>query len=390
MNALGASPKLVQIMGLMRLFCGTNWRMTMALGWLGYACAAPAPTSRRPVTYFEPSDSKQAAGLEEAHAAEANPPLGPVGCGESRGQLFDGNAPWNTPITSATLAADSAAVVQFLERSHRSTQRFRIDFSFAVLTARASEPLRPFTPNDAHYLPDCDTDPMPVPATGRIEGEEGFQCTQDGDCHLLVHVPETCQLYEMHRANITSAGFAGGCQVHWDTRMQFGIEGRGFDCTSADASGLPITPLLFSPADIASGRISHALRLVLPNSLIRHRAYVPPASHSTGPTSGPGDAPAYGSRFRLRADYDPSRLSGGAQVVARALQEYGMILVDGGSVSFTTLSDRESPLKWDEVQFGARSLESLRWTDFELVQAAAAPRVWRGECTRVQQSLPSL
>lgn len=362
-----------------------NWRMVWMTSALAVACAAPPPSSRRPTTYYEPTGTNQTVPKVDNVAAPnvEGPALAEGGCGELPGQMFGPNAPWNTPINSATTAADSAVVVGFLEQNHRSAQRFRTDFSFVVLNAPASEPLRPFTPNDGHYTPDCDTDPMPVPASGRIEGEDGFQCNHDGDCHLLVRVPETCQLYEMYRANVTASGFSGGCQAHWDTRRAFGVEGRGYDCTSADASGLPITPMLFSPTDVASGRINHALRLVLPNALIRRRVYVPPATHSTSPTTGPDDAPPYGARFRLRADFDTSRLTSGAQVVARALQEYGMILVDGGVVSFTTVSDRESPLKWDDVQFGARSLENLRWADFEMVQPASPPRVWRGDCQRV-------
>jgi hypothetical protein len=60
-----------------------------------------------------------------------------------------------------------------------------------------------------------------------------------------------------------------------------------------------------------------------------------------------------------------------------------MIVVDGGNVSFTTISDRQSPVKWDTVGFGARSLEILKWTDFQMIKPAAPPRAWRGMCERV-------
>src|SRR5690606_274634 len=101
-----------------------------------------------------------------------------------------------------------------------------------------------------HFTPDCDTVSIPVPAGGRLEGEDGYTCTGGGDCHLLVRVPETCELYEMWRMNATPNGLSGGCLAVWDMRMKFGLDGRGQGCSSADAAGLPIAPLLFSATDL--------------------------------------------------------------------------------------------------------------------------------------------
>jgi hypothetical protein len=354
-------------------------------------CGAPQPTSRRPPIYFAPTGTV-AASLSGESSGDAAPkvdsPVSAASCPNAKGQLFAATAPWNQAVTGAAVASDSGVVIQYMDEHHHSNQRFRTDFSFVLLEADASEPLRPFVPTQDHYLPDCDTYPMPVPVGGRIEGEVAFECVHDGDCHLLVHVPESCQLYEMYRANIKDGVFSGGCLVRWDTRMSYGDSGRGFDCTSADASGLPIAPLLFSPTDVASGRINHAIRLILPNALIRQHVYVPPATHSSRPTSGPEGAPPYGARFRLKASFDLSRFTSGALVVAKALQEYGMIIVDGGNVSFTTLSDQESLLKWDEVGFNARSLDSLRWTDFEMVAPNNPPRYWKGGCESPVMAVP--
>lgn len=350
------------------------------------ACRTPQPTSRRPIAYYAPAPRTATAAAEQVATSVVFPDPSTAepteGCNEAPGQLFPPSAPWNQPVAGAAVAPDSTLVVHHLEEHHRTPQRFRTDFSFVVQRARASEPLRPFTPNRDHYLPDCDVEPVPVPSGGSIEGADSYQCLHGGDCHLLVHVPEQCALYEMYKADITNTIFSGGCLVRWDTRKVFGTSGRGVDCSSADASGLPITPLLFTPSDIAAGRINHAIRLVLPNSLIRHRMYVPPATHSTTPTAGSSEAPPYGARFRLKADYETSRLPAGAAVVARALQEYGMIVVDGGEVSFTTVTDRNSPLTWADVDFGARSLESLHWTDFEMIAPSGTARLWQGMCER--------
>lgn len=362
---------------------------------LAWACQHPQSTSRRPLRYYEPTGSHVLAAsaqpeqellssLTEPPSADGDPNRTSLTgkCEFAPGQVFAATAPWNQRVDATPVSAESNAVIGFLSAQHTSAQRFRTDFSFVVQEATADTPRHAFVPTEDHFSPDCDLVRVPLVRGGRIEGESGTACTQDGDCHLLVHVPETCQLYEMWRANITNKGFAGGCLAVWDTRMDFGGDGRGVDCTSADASGLPITPLLFSANDLVKGSINHALRLILPNKLIRRHIYVPPATHSTGPTSGPREAPPYGARFRLKASVDVSRLSKGAQVVAAALKHYGMIVVDGGEVSFTAMSDQETTAKWSDTGFGARALESLRWSDFEMLRPPGPQRLWQSTCSR--------
>jgi hypothetical protein len=60
--------------------------------------------------------------------------------------------------------------------------------------------------------------------------------------------------------------------------------------------------------------------------------YVHPASHAGGPSNSNTLSIIYGAHLRLRADYNLSSLSAPAQVVARALQKYGMLLADGGTL----------------------------------------------------------
>jgi hypothetical protein len=368
----------------------TSSRLRPFARWLAVVglltgCAEPRPpTHRKPSAYYQPAAPSIAVANEAVTPIPTDQllePSTPTTCDFAEGQLFHPTAPWNTPVDALPTATDSFAVTQYLHDNHTASGRFQTDFSFVVQPVTTNVPLRTFTPTEDHYLPDCDIGPLPVPQGGRIEGESGYECKSKGDCHLLVHVPEQCKLYEMWRANVVGNTLFGGCMVEWDTRMNYGTTGRGKGCTSADASGLPITPLLFTPEDLLHGRINHAIRLVLPNSLIRRHVYVFPATHSTPPTSGPAAAPPYGARFRLRADFDTSHLSSGAKVVAAALKRYGMILVDGGELSFTTVSDRERSVKWSTVEYSAKSLTSLRWTDFELVEAG--PRItWTGECVR--------
>jgi hypothetical protein len=246
---------------------------------------------------------------------------------------------------------------------------FQIDFSIDVLRAGDGTTKRSFEPTDDFYDPDCDPASIPLPVGGNIEGEDGYACTSDGDCHLIVHAPGEDRLYEMWRADVRGGDFNGGCLAVWDTSRVYPAEGRGEQCSSADAAGFPIAPLLFSADEVAAGEIAHAIRFILPNDRIR-RGYVRPATHGTD-TTGDADAPSYGVHLRLRADYPLESLPGdGARVVARALQRYGMYHADGGNIALTAQSDRHTTATWGGL-LEPRDLADLRVEDFDVIDHGA-------------------
>ncbi len=305
-------------------------------------------------------------------------------CGNRPGQLFPPDAPWNTPVADAPLDDESDAIIAYLQNNHDTGTRFQTDFSIRVLHATDETPHREFTPTDEFYGNECDPAPPPVPEDGALEGESGYACESDGDCHLIVVDHDECRLYEMWRADIRGDEFNGGCQAIWEIDRTYGPEGRGDYCTSADAAGLPIAPLLATADEVFSGEVRHALRFILPNAHIRDDVFVRPGTHSTNAASGPADAPPYAARLRLRADTDLSGLSTGAQVIAQALQIYGMILADGGNLTFTMLSDEDTERSWDEAELTPQDLKSLSWSDFEVVELGERISYSAGDCTRSQ------
>ncbi len=307
-------------------------------------------------------------------------------CGNKTGQLFPPGSPWNTPVDSAPLDSESSTIIGYLAANHTASARFQITFDFNILYADASTAHRSFSKTGDFFSPDCDPAPIPVPAGGRLEGESDYACTSNGDCHLTVIDGSACRLYEIWRANITggtaTGTFSGGCLAIWDLANVPPPTGRGDFCTSADAGGLPILPLVFTADEVAAGTIDHAIRFILPNNLIRAHIFVRPGTHSTSATSGPPATPPYAARVRLKASKDISGLSAGARVVARALQKYGMILADGGNVTFTAATDDLTTHKWSEVGMSASSLTSLSWNDFEVVQLGARIDDRTGSCER--------
>jgi serine/threonine-protein kinase len=279
---------------------------------------------------------------------------------------------WKRDISQAPVDPQSSTIIANLAAAGGfGNGRLQIDFSIAVLTSDASTPYQSFTPTGDFYSPDCDLAPVPVPSGGALEGESGYSCVHDGDCHLIVLDQPTNVLYEMWRADITNGVFSGGCLAVWSLDRVYPPSGRGEQCTSADAAGLPIAPLLFTADELAAGVINHAIRFILPNSRMQAGVYVHPATHAGAP-SGQG-MPPYGARFRLRANYPVSSLPDeGARIIARAMQKYGMILADGGNIALTAADDRFTTAKWSDVlPSGPTGLAAIHVTDFEMIVAGS-------------------
>jgi hypothetical protein len=186
------------------------------------------------------------------------------------------------------------------------------------------------------------------------------------------------KLYESYQTDYVSNAITSGCGIVWDTSKVYPPDGRGDQCTSADAAGLPAGALAFSADDLAAGHIDHALRVTLPNSRIREWVFVHPATHSTGNAYGvsgstdgasaPSPAPMYGARFRLKQSFDITPYSAGAQVILTALKRYGMIVSDGGDMAITAANDADTIHKYSEFNLNPdTSLSSLAVTNFEIV-----------------------
>ncbi len=290
---------------------------------------------------------------------------------------------WRQDVSQALPPADSQAIIGWLaNQGGWGSGTMRIDFSMEVLHADGSTPRLAFAPTGDFFAPDCDDVPVPVPVGGALEGESGYECTADGDCHLLVVDDPGRRLYEMWRANIVDSTFTGGCLAVWELGFPYGPEGRGEQCTSADAAGFPIAPLLFGPDEVQAGVIDHAIRFILPNPRIRAGVYVKPATHAGSP-SGPVAAVPYGARLRLKASYNLSDITNvNARVIAQAMQTYGIVLADGGTIALTAQSDRFTTAKWATLGIDGYSLSDLDVTDFEVVDTGE-PIMLDYNCVRV-------
>jgi hypothetical protein len=350
----------------------TGARGIVVLAWLALGCgSSDGPVSHDAGVATGGATTADATADRAVSAGEA----GPV----TTARLFPESAPWYRDITAVPADVESPAMIAALTAAGGFGE-FLIDFSFEVNTASATDPIVSLTPGPNFSTPDCDRTPVPLPAGGAVRDEAGYECTKNGECHLVVLQPSAHRLYELWKASMQGGVLTAGCLAVWDTSRVYGPAGRGTDCASADTSGMPIAALLFTADEVAAGEIPHALRLSLPVDRIRPAVYVAPATHaSRSPTGGPSGLPL-GARLRLRPDFPTEGLSQGAKVVVRALQRYGMLLAEGGPRPLTARSDRSTTAHWAGL-LGDRDLAALKPADFTVVEGGARVR-YAGECDR--------
>jgi serine/threonine-protein kinase len=301
----------------------------------------------------------------------------------SAASYFPPSIYFNVAIDGAPLDPQSATIISALAGrggwGHGNV--FQIDPSIDVYYADASSKYVPFDGSDA-TAPDSDiptTVPLDPSKPIGFESSTGY-ASDGGDSHYLVMDLMHRQLIELDQADyntsipgkLTTVG--GGSVAIWSFDKAYLGSLRGDVCTSADASGGMMAPLLFTAEEVAAGHIDHAIRFILPNDRIEWHEFVRPATHATGQDKtmtgwATSNGVPYGARFRLHAGYDISGLKPGAQVIAKALKKYGMILSDGGEIALSAKSDQYSMTKWSGL-LDVTDLSALKVTDFDMVAAS--------------------
>ncbi len=297
-----------------------------------------------------------------------------TGAGQPGG-LFEAPEPWTKDVSGLPPDPRSDAIIGTLESlgGWGNGNVLQIDFSIALLFADAATPRQTITgdPNGYCYgAPDCDPVPldMPLPPGGNTEGSADYTCDpSSADCHVLVVETDEKKLYELYNATQAGSAFTALGAFVWDLTKAYPDNGRGEQCTSADAAGFPIAGLLPTADEVAAGEVSHAIRFILPNARMKDGVYVHPASHAGAPSAPDADAPPYGVRFRLKASFDESGFNDAERVILRAMKTHGMLLSDGGNIALTFADDRLSEAKWADLGIDAFSFTSLQVSDFEVV-----------------------
>ncbi len=207
---------------------------------------------------------------------------------------------------------------------------------------------------DNNYGNESDPGPYPIPLTAPIEGNG------TGDSHVLAVDIDNKVLYELYNASAGAAGWEASGGVTWDLKIN---DTRPSGWTSADASGMPMLPLLVRYDEVLKGAIDHAIRVTLSNAKTM-KAYTSPASHWSSGSNTNADAPTpYGMRLRLKASFDIGSFSKTNKVILTAMKNYGLIFSDIGSDFFISGAPDE---RWDNDDLS--QLKKITAANFEVIQ----------------------
>jgi autotransporter passenger strand-loop-strand repeat protein len=376
----------------------------LSWGWKG-GSGRRRPTLRRPIRRSAPALE----GLEER--------LVPTLMGQ---QLFPSDNPWNQNIANAPVAANSASIIANIGASTRLTP------NWGAADPTSSNPLYGMPINIVHgnstarvnviidnYPGESDLVSVPIPTNAVIEGDfqngpnmngGGYNAGQRGDSHLIVWDEDTNTAYELYgvsRPNDptlfpntsfvelpkTDTAWHAAQETVWNMNTD---TFRTLGATSADAAGLSILAGLARPDEAlpvsqgGQGTINHALRVTLPGGEVNPQ-YVYPASHVVSESQASNKIPLGG---RLRLEDTPaidaliSNMPPESQALARAMQQYGLIVADIGSAMYVsgassltdTVDTPNTNLTWNLNDiFAANGLESLNAGDFQVVDLT--PRV---------------
>ena len=228
--------------------------------------------------------------------------------------VFPADNIWNTRVDS--LPVDPMSATWMSKMNSASTNLHpdfgRSPYGFPVAFVTNAHPLVSIK---FGYAGQSDKVKYPFGRTTPIE--------QGSDRHALMVNTSTCTLYELFNArwNNGTPTAGSGAVFHLGSDAL-----RPDGWTSADAAGLPIVPGLVRWGDVVSGSIDHAIRFT---AECTSQAHLWPARHDAG--SSDDNCPPMGARFRLKSSFDISSFSPDAQVILRAMQQYGLILADNGS-----------------------------------------------------------
>jgi hypothetical protein len=330
-------------------------------------------------------------------------------------QLFPADNPWNQNIGNAPVAANSAAVIANIGASVHIHPDWGADnpadgasplygIPFNVVHGNSTAKVNVVIDN---YPGESDIQAVPIPQNAVIEGDyengpnpngAGYNAGQRGDSHLIVWDEDNNIAYELFGVSRPSdptlfPNTSGVELAHTDGQWHAAQETvwnmktdtfRTLGETSADAAGLSILAGLVRPdegltvSQGGQGAINHAIRFTLPSSAVNPQ-YIYPASHQVDETQASNKLPL-GARLRLQNTPAVNAIINAmppeSQIIARAMQQYGLILADIGSAMFVTGASAttdtvDSPntnLTWDLNDiFASNGLKALTAGDFDVL-----------------------
>lgn len=270
---------------------------------------------------------------------------------------FSADSPWNTAIPAdAVIDRNSDVLVAGLAKDsglYVNIPEWTVTVRYFDSARAVRKPVRALFPD--RFGPGFEPGRrVPLPDGAVPEG------SGDAQAHYVTLVdPIRQKAWDIRQGGRTARGdwYAGfgaevdlagtGVSIPWMQAERADLSG------GARPSGIPLVAGLIRLDDIKAGQIDHALAFAYPGA--RPGWFVPPASTAlqvSPERAGRDFGLPMGARIQLDPDYDieNTRLSPAGKVIARALQEYGAVLVDeaGATVLFAEGGPELAP-QWDGI-----------------------------------------
>jgi hypothetical protein len=204
--------------------------------------------------------------------------------------------------------------------------------------------------------------PVPIPT--------GTRPDPSSDGHMAVWDPATHREWDfwISKCPTSCASTASGASLSTDSTSPSVPN-------AANAAGFPLLAGIVHPEEIAAGRIDHPLVFATPNV---GTGFTCPAVHSDGKNLD-SRALREGNLLQLDPSLDVNSLPIPAwqKTIARAAQQYGMYLVDGGG---TTSIGAENPINrgdlWGSLGLQGNSAMFSSSFPWNRMRVLAPPRPW--------------
>jgi hypothetical protein len=285
-------------------------------------------------------------------------------------QLLPNNHVFNTRIDSLPIRSDSSTLI-----AGAGSVPLNYEPAVPINYANGSTP----TESEVFYYSAANSGTFEIPAYPEVRIENGwFRARQYSpfsvDHHFAILDTTTGTMEEMYQ--YYPAGMATsieGCPTCTSqSGQQYSVTAYPLPANgTSDAAGLDLWPLdlrlqELEQAVATGGTINHALRMTLQNGYL-HNAFLWPATASANAGSG---ANYYGERVRLKSTFNISSYSAIAQILLKQLQQYGLIVADGGSGWAVDAEYTRWPLSY--VQAFAQVMEAdIPPSDFEVVDESS-------------------
>jgi hypothetical protein len=285
--------------------------------------------------------------------------------------VFPPDNPWNADISNYCVDSNSGAYINSINQDEQYLHPdWGTDLTYGIpyVVVSGTQPMvtvvfnqYPDESDPGSSGPNCTTTATsgcyPFPPNAPVEGGN----SSTGDRHVLTLLADptnnNCTLYEVWEAvkdtNDNNWTAANGAIFNLQSNTL-----RPDGWTSADAAGLPILPGLARYDEVASGVITHALRLTVSQT---QAGYIHPATHFASNSNDPS-LPPMGLRLRLKASFDLSSYTGQSKIILTALMKYGLIVADNGSSWYITGAPDS---RWDDNDL--EQIKQVPGSAFEVV-----------------------